>query len=254
MFTNPEPDPELKDQFRHTVLIANIFVLMRDGGLNEAVWIFSIRYWAISFVIPWQLKSKDTPKNFLIFQSTLFIVGLILNFLAPAGYAYYGIKVNDTLTLEDLQLMEETYQKYKSGFFIFKYSVTALQVISGLFMLWAIKRLWSSIKGTPEFTGLFDQKMVVTHFIAFVAYLLSISIYNIIYLLFSNIDQSDEKKSERSANIDYTMWAISQILLFLVQLVIIYIIWGLSKDEWIQFDHADTEVEYQGDDGATYDD
>ena len=118
-----------------------MFITIRDAGLNEAVWVFSLRYWVISFVIPWQLKSQDTPKSFLILSTTLFVLGLILNLIAPVGYSYYGYEINNTLTLTD-EVQIEKYNSYRTQFYAFKIAIAALQVISGIFMIWAIKRLY----------------------------------------------------------------------------------------------------------------
>ena len=104
-----QDEAELKDKFHTIVLIDNIFVVLRDAGLNETIWIFSLRYWAISFVIPWQLKMRDTPQWFITISTTLFILGLILNFVAPLGYAYYGAKINYSLTLGSEAEIEKEY-------------------------------------------------------------------------------------------------------------------------------------------------
>mgnify|MGYP001626832247 CR=1 FL=1 len=52
-----------------------------------------------------------------------------------------------------------------------------MQLISALFMLWAIGRLYKSIRSQREVRGLFDQKMVIIHIITFAAYLISVLIY-----------------------------------------------------------------------------
>ena len=74
--------------------------------------------------------------------------------------------------------------------------------------------------------------MVVIHTVTFACYLLSIVIYNLIYY-----QTSDYKEDNPLAdNIYFTFWTLSCILLFGVQIVIIYIFWGLSQDEWIEYE------------------
>ena len=44
------------EKFTTLINFETIAVVLRDGCLNEAVWIFSFRYWIISFLMPWQMK------------------------------------------------------------------------------------------------------------------------------------------------------------------------------------------------------
>ena len=78
--------------------------------------------------------------------------------------------------------------------------------------------------------------MVVIHTVAFACYLLSITLYNVIY--YSTSDDKDDNLIVD--NIDFMFWTMSCILLFGVQIVIIYIFWGLSQDEWIEFEEKET--------------
>ena len=80
--------------------------------------------------------------------------------------------------------------------------------------------------------------MVVIHTVTFACYLLSIVIYNLIYY-----QTSDYKQDNHLAdNIYFMFWTLSCILLFGVQIVIIYIFWGLSQDEWIEYEMQETFV------------
>ena len=49
---NPDADFNVED-YKKYVNLAVGFVIMRDGCINEAIWLFSFRYWSISFVMPW---------------------------------------------------------------------------------------------------------------------------------------------------------------------------------------------------------
>ena len=44
------------ESFINLLQTSSIFVIFRDGCMNEAIWLFSYRYWTISFVIPWQIN------------------------------------------------------------------------------------------------------------------------------------------------------------------------------------------------------
>ena len=62
-----------------------------------------------------------------------------------------------------------------------RYMVGVLQVISGLIMLWAIFRLWLSIKKMEELRDLFDLRMINLHIVTFAIYLVSVIIYYVCY-------------------------------------------------------------------------
>ena len=87
------------------------FVVVRDVSLNEAIWLFSFRYWAISFAIPWQLSGKERPTWFNVVAVLLFSVGVISNFIVPVLYSYYAFKLNNALAKgEDAH--SQAWQKY----------------------------------------------------------------------------------------------------------------------------------------------
>lgn len=65
---------------------------------------------------------------------------------------------------------------------------------------------------------------------------MSITIYNIIYFCTYQLNNHDTTV----LNTEFMFWTISTILLTFVQLVIIYIFWGLSHDDWIEFEEKDT--------------
>ena len=92
-----QTDPSKDDEFLTCVRWNDIFVVLRDASLCLAIWIFSFRYWVTSFVIPWQLRSHETPKGFVVLSLILFIFFAILNILTPVGYAYWGAMINSSL-------------------------------------------------------------------------------------------------------------------------------------------------------------
>ena len=95
-------------------------------------------------------------------------------------------------------------------------------------MLWAIYRLRKSIKSTPQLGEMMNQRVVVSHFICFVSYLLSVLIYYIFYATWN--DTHDTKHT----NEFYATWMISGVLNGMCQGYLIYICWGLSAD-WVDF-------------------
>ena len=45
-------DGDSYDDFIRACTIEDIFEILKDVTLNEAIWCFAMRYWAISYVIP----------------------------------------------------------------------------------------------------------------------------------------------------------------------------------------------------------
>ena len=82
--------------------------------------------------------------------------------------------------------------------------------------------------------------MVVIHTVTWALYLVSVIIYNVIYYKTQHIGRLTDKDITKVVNLDYMIWCLSSILLFCVQIVMIYIFWGLSHDEWIEFDPKET--------------
>ena len=75
--------------------------------------------------------------------------------------------------------------------------------------------------------------MIVTHFITFVIYLLSVIVYYSFYATWH--DASDTKHT----NEFYATWTLSVIFMTIVQAVLIYICWVLSADDhWIDTDET----------------
>jgi Ca2+/Na+ antiporter len=70
-------------------------------------------------------------------------------------YAYYGFRLNNSLD-KDLETVERIHDKFAKPFKAFKYSIGVLELVSALFMLWAIGRLYLSIRSQIEVRGLFD--------------------------------------------------------------------------------------------------
>ena len=75
-------------------------------------------------------------------------------------------------------------------------------------MLWAIFRLWLSIKQMEELRDLFDLRMINLHIVTFAIYLVSVIIYYVCYheYAISNYDMKSE-------NIFYAVLTLSSVLL-----------------------------------------
>ena len=89
----PLSEVSLKEGVHYLDIEAGM-VFLRDGFFNEAICFFSLRYWAISFVIPWQLERKEFPKWWKVVHPMTFTLGLLLNFLIPFMYGYYAFRIN----------------------------------------------------------------------------------------------------------------------------------------------------------------
>ena len=77
------------------------FDIVRYASLGEAFWLFSFRYFTISFVIPRRLKQVEEPKCFrwLIFSG--FVVGCLANLAIPVAFTWVTFKLNGALKIED---------------------------------------------------------------------------------------------------------------------------------------------------------
>ena len=71
--------------------------MFRDSCMNEAIWLFSYRYWHISFVIPWKLQSLETPRWFIWLSNAIWFVGCLANLCVPVAYASLGWFLNSSL-------------------------------------------------------------------------------------------------------------------------------------------------------------
>lgn len=76
-------------------------------------------------------------------------------------------------------------------------------------MLWAIYRIYRSIKETAGISELFDQKMIVIHIATFTLYIISIVIAYVFYYLW------DQKGSDSTNYFQsyYLSWTIAVVLL-----------------------------------------
>ena len=81
------------DQFIQACTIEDIFEILKDVSLNEAIWCFAMRYWSISYVIPRQLKWKTVPRWFKLIQRPVLVIGILANCIIPFLNAYYKIRI-----------------------------------------------------------------------------------------------------------------------------------------------------------------
>lgn len=88
-------------------------------------------------------------------------------------------------------------------------------------MLWAITKLYYAIGRNKNLKSLFSQKMIILHLVTYIVYLVSLTLT---YVYYSEWDT----KSVKSENKVFISFAISNILLFFIQLVLIYIFYGLG--------------------------
>ena len=65
--------------------------------MNTAIWLFSFRYFTISFVVPWRLQQKEEPKWFPCVIGFGFFIGSLANLAIPLAYCYTDFKINGAL-------------------------------------------------------------------------------------------------------------------------------------------------------------
>lgn len=101
-----------------------VTVCVRDTCLNEAIWLFSFRYWAISFAMPWKLKNIVLPTSFKIMAFSIFLIFGLLNIIFPLLYAYYGLKLNKEINAPDEAASIEA--EFHTKFTVCKYMIGSL--------------------------------------------------------------------------------------------------------------------------------
>ena len=73
------------------------FDVFRYTCMNEAFWLFSFRYFTISFVIPWQLKQVEEPRWFRWVIFLGFLLGCLANVAIPVAFTWVTFKINGSL-------------------------------------------------------------------------------------------------------------------------------------------------------------
>ena len=111
---NPE-DLTYVDNYIKILKFQTIFILFRDVCFNEAIWLFSFRYWTISFVIPWQLRSEPVSKSYRVITFIILITGILLNFFIPFTYAYCYFRLNNSLD-KSYDRIVEVHDKFQNAY------------------------------------------------------------------------------------------------------------------------------------------
>lgn len=136
-------------------------------------------------------------------------------------YLASSIRVNNAINQGPTELMD-VWNDNRSLVIAGFYGVGACQGVSAIFMLWAIFKLYLVIGRNFNLKELFSQKMITMHVITFLIYLLSLVT---MYSFNTKWDSKDAKQQDKV----YISTSICQILLTFVQLVLIYIFYGLGK-------------------------
>ena len=143
-------------------------------------------------------------------------------------YSYYSITANNVDTTP--QERDEIWEEYHFRLYFFRYTIGLTQAVSCVFMFWAILKIYFATGHSLTLSELADQKMIGLHFLAMVIYLAAVVTNYIFVALWTETDKNQENRV-------FVSWAICQLLLTVVQLVLIYIFWGLSKkEEVVEFD------------------
>ena len=130
------------DKFIRVLNAQSAFGFLRDFGCNEAFWLFSYRYFIISYIMPWRLKDLKIPVSFKIGSTAFFIIGLLANAIAPAMECYYIYRYNNAIL--DMDTAVEVQAEVVGKYYAFKYSIGGLEFVSGLLMIVAICKLYKS--------------------------------------------------------------------------------------------------------------
>ena len=104
------------------------------------------------------------------------------------------------------------------------YMLAAVQSLSAIFILWAIIRLYIASGKSLTIKELVKQKFITLHLVMLILYLISLCIF---YIYFSMWDSLSLHK-ENSVFVSFT---ICSVLIFLVQVSLIFLFISLSKPE-----------------------
>lgn len=83
-----------------------VFRLLEEVCMNEAIWLFSFRYFTISFVVPWRLQEKEEPRWFSCVIFLGFALGCLANLMIPLAYIYTLFKY-DGAFIQDVNKRQE---------------------------------------------------------------------------------------------------------------------------------------------------
>ena len=89
-------------------------------------------------------------------------------------------------------------------------------------MLWAVIKLYFTLGRNANLKEFFSQKMIILHVSTFFVYLIGLVI---MYIYNSKWDTTDREAQNKV----FSSFAVAMILLFFVQLVLIYIFFGLGR-------------------------
>ena len=186
---------------------------IRDGLFNVSHWIFSFQYYSTAYGMHYFLSKNEMSEYTVKFNKALQITMIILNTLVPLVYSICLFEYKKTI-----------YQKYEIPnvwslpFIITKYSVEAFQIISGIFLGYAIFKIRQLLVQYGEL-DVIKIKVLIVHSLSFSLYILSI----IVFSVFSFILLLKENPTNR---INY-YWAniISAVFSFLSQACLCGILW-----------------------------
>ena len=177
---------ESKQVAREMVAYSVLFIF-RDIFLNLPIWLFSFRYWNISYAMPVAYAKQQLSLCFKVFSFIIGLIGCAFNVIVPCVKGHYGIKIYSVLD-KPKEVINDTWYDYERQYYISLYMVGTGQAISAIFMLWAILKLFMFTTRTPSLRELTKQRYMTLHVVTLALYLVSVLFY---YIYVSWWDSSD---------------------------------------------------------------
>ena len=103
-----------------------------------------------------------------------------MNIVIPVMTVYYASKAYDIKSNVD-DYRQEDWDEYQRKLYISKYAIGFCQLISVVFMLWAIIKIYRISGQSMTIKQLVNQRIIITHVITMFIYLGSVIVHLIFY-------------------------------------------------------------------------
>lgn len=198
-------------------------------GYNIAHWIFGFKYFKISRVMIYFIKSQRVPPSRRQKDEKINTVFIWLNFavaLAATAANFMWLQEIRDQNAKAINFWSKLYATLKI-------CVGLLDVISAGFLCAGIWGIHETAKKTGQ--GRIDDRIdipqLVLHFSTFGLYLASLLTLYIFYVIYIWTDKADEAKKAEALQNYYLAVAISNWINFIAQILLVWILWPLTVEQ-----------------------
>ena len=161
-------------------------------------------------MMPAHLRGKEVSRSYKWVSLTIFGLGSLANILMPCLQAFYDIKIDNVLAQPN-QEWKVLYKEYKSKSLGFKYASAACELISSVFMIWAVLALYCAIGRKSNLREFVKQRMMVLLLGTYLAYVISVIANMVVYTIWN--------KEGGSTNLEtrvFVTWTAAIVFIFFV--------------------------------------